>query len=163
MKAVLDSSALLVGKYPELDEMMTTPDVIRELKRKGMSPGLKSFVDVKVRIASPSEAAVRRVMEASTESGDSERLSETDLGLLALALDEDAILLTDDYSIQNLATMLGLCYRGVMFPEITKKVSWRYRCEGCGRRFDDYSEICSICGSKVRTYRKKEEEIEKKK
>jgi UPF0271 protein len=163
MRAVLDSSALLVGKYPELEEMMTTPEVIRELKRKGMSSELKSFVDVKVRIASPSEDARMRVVEASTESGDSERLSETDVGLLALALDKKAILLTDDYSMQNLASVLGLDYRGVMFPEITRKVSWRYRCEGCGKRYEEYAKTCPVCGSKVRTYRKKEEEIEKKK
>ncbi|MFQ6127952.1 MAG: NOB1 family endonuclease [Thermoplasmata archaeon] len=163
MKAVLDSSALLVGKYPEMDEMMTTPEVVKELKRKGMSAELQSFIDVRVRIASPSEKAVKKVMEASAESGDSERLSETDMGLLALALDENAILLTDDYSIQNLARLLGLGYSGVMFPEITRKVSWRYRCEGCGRRYENYSKTCPICGLKMRTYRKEEEEIEKKK
>lgn len=163
MRAVLDSSALLVGKYPELDEMMTTPEVVQELKRKGMSSELQSFIDVKVQIASPSEGAVKKVMEASARSGDSERLSETDVGLLALALDKKATLLTDDYSMQNLASALGLDYSGVMFPEITAKVSWSYRCKGCGKAFEEYSEICPVCGSKIRTYRKEEEEIEKKK
>lgn len=163
MRAVLDSSALLVGKYPELDEMMTTPEVIQELKRKGMSHELRSFIDVKVRISSPSEGAVKKVMEASLKSGDSERLSGTDVGLLALALDKKATLLTDDYSMQNLASVLGLDYRGVMFPEITTQVAWRYRCKGCGKRFEEYPESCPVCGSEVRTYRKGEEIIEKKK
>ncbi|MFQ6106341.1 MAG: NOB1 family endonuclease [Thermoplasmata archaeon] len=163
MKAVLDSSALLVGKYPDANEMLTTPEVVRELKRKGMSPELESFVDIKVRIASPSEEALRKVREASAESGDQERLSDTDKMLLALALDEKATLFTDDYSIQNLAKVLGLEYEGVMFPEITRKVSWRYRCQGCGKRFEDYSKTCPICGSDIRTYRETEEKIEKQK
>lgn len=163
MRAVLDSSALLVGKYPELDEMMTTPEVVQELKRKGMSSELQSFIDVKVQIVSPSEGTVKRVMEASMKSGDSERLSDADVGLLALALDKKAILLTDDYSMQNLASALGVDYSGVMFPEITTKVSWRYRCKGCGKAFEEYSKTCPVCGSEIRTYRKEEEEIEKKK
>ncbi len=163
MKAVLDSSALLVGRYPEMDEMLTTPDVIRELKRKGMTPELRSFIEVKVTVASPSKGGMEKVMEAALESGDSERLSPTDMGLLALALDEKATILTDDYSIQNLAMGLGIDYKGVMFPEITKRVSWRYRCVGCGSRYEDHSDVCEICGSKLRTYRKEEEVIEKQK
>lgn len=163
MKAVLDSSALLVGKYPEMDEMLTTPDVIRELEKKGMTSELRSFIEVKVRVASPSEEGMGRVMEASLESGDSERLSQTDTGLLALALDERATILTDDYSIQNLAMVLGIEYKGVMFPEITKRVSWRYRCVGCGRSYEDHSDVCEVCGSRLRTYRKEEENIEKQK
>jgi UPF0271 protein len=163
MKAVLDSSALLVGRYPEMDEMLTTPDVIRELKRKGMTPELRSFIEVKVTVASPSDGGMEKVMKASLESGDSERLSPTDMGLLALALDEKATILTDDYSIQNLAMVLGIDYKGVMFPEITKRVSWRYRCVGCGRRYEKHSEVCEVCGARLRTYRKDEQEIEKQK
>jgi UPF0271 protein len=163
MRAVLDSSALLIGKYPDIDEMYTTPDVIGELETKGMTFELRAFIDTKVGVVSPSREGIDRVMEASQMSGDSERLSPTDVGLLALALDEDAIILTDDYSIQNLAQVLGIEYRGVMFPEITKRVSWRYRCEGCGKRYEDHSEVCGVCGSKLRTYRKEEQEIEKRK
>lgn len=163
MKAVLDSSALLVGKYPEMDEMLTTPDVVRELKRKGMTPELRSFIEVKVTVASPSKGGMEKVMEAALESGDSERLSPTDMGLLALALDEKATILTDDYSIQNLAMVLGIDYKGVMFPEITKRVSWRYRCVGCGRRYENHSDVCGVCGSALRTYRQEEEVIEKQK
>ncbi len=143
--------------------MLTTPDVIRELKRKGMTLELRSFIEVKVTVASPSKGGMEKVMEAALESGDSERLSPTDMGLLALALDEKATILTDDYSIQNLAMGLGIDYKGVMFPEITKRVSWRYRCVGCGRRYEDHSDVCEICGSKLRTYRKEEEVIEKQK
>lgn len=160
---MLDSSALLVGRYPELGAMMTTPGVIQELERRGMSPELRSFIDVKVTVVSPSKEAIQRVVAESSRSGDRERLSDADVGLLALALEQDALILSDDYSIQNLAHVLGLQYRGVMFTEITKKVSWRYRCEGCGRRTEEFSENCPVCGSKMRTYRKEEEEIEKKK
>jgi UPF0271 protein len=163
MRAILDTSALLTGGYPEMEEMFTTPDVIRELEAKGMTFELRSFIDMKVGVVSPSREGIDRVMEASLVSGDSERLSPTDVGLLALALDEDAVLITDDYSMQNLAEILGIEYRGVMFPKITKRVSWRYRCEGCGRRYEEHSEVCDVCGARLRTYRKDELEIEKQK
>jgi len=59
----------------------------------------------------------------------------------------------DDYSIQNVATRLGVPYERVLERGIVEVVRWRYRCTGCGRFFDEPIKECPVCGSRVKTTR----------
>jgi UPF0271 protein len=86
-------------------------------------------------------------------TGDIERVSEADLEILSLALELRAILLTDDYSIQNIATKLGVEYKGISQEGIEKTIRWRNRCKGCGRYWEKMHESCPVCGSELKTTR----------
>jgi len=148
---VLDSSVLLSGKDLLLDDMYCTPEVLREVRSKGPTVQLMSMIETKVEVRSPSEEAMAKVSELAGKTGDVKRLSPTDIGVLALAVDLQATILTDDYSIQNVADEMGLAYRGLSFPNIQKKIEWGYRCKGCGRHFDEWKKECPVCGSEIRT------------
>ncbi len=152
VRRVLDTSALLTGRqFP--GELVTVPGVVRELRRHGMTPALEAVLDTQVRIASPVKDAEDRVAAAAEGTGDTHRLSPTDRELLALALELGAILVTDDYSIQNLCRVLGLAYEGVMEPGIRETWAWTYRCTGCGRTWPEWHEECPTCGSPLKTAR----------
>jgi UPF0271 protein len=71
--------------------------------------------------------------------------------VLALALELEAVVLTDDYSLQNLATYLGVPYRPVGLKGIKDLRRWRWRCLGCGKIFDKEMPDCPICGSKLKS------------
>ncbi len=88
-------------------------------------------------------------------TGDSRRLSETDIEVLALALELGYQIVTDDYSIQNLATVLGVPFRGLDQKGIGAVFEWEARCKGCGKRFPAAVKECDICGSETRTARKR--------
>jgi len=148
---VLDSSALLAGKDLLLEEMYCTPDVLREVKGKGPTIQLMSMIETRVKVQAPSNEALEKVVESAERTGDAKRLSPTDIGVLALALDLEATIVTDDYSIQNVANSIGLKYLGLSFPDIEKKIEWGYRCVGCGKRFEEPMEECPICGSRIKT------------
>ena len=75
-------------------------------------------------------------------------------GFPLVALDLGLPILTDDYSIQNLAEHMGIEHIAVGERGITRKVHWTYRCKGCGKYFDDKVEVCPICGSAVRSARR---------
>ena len=153
-RRVLDTSALMSGR-PFDGELFTTDDVLRELRRqKALTPQLEAFLAVKVRVVSSSKESLAAVREKAKSTGDAHRLSPTDLGLLAVASELGAILVTDDYSIQNLAEEAGLSYETVLERGITERVIWRYRCTGCGRRSEEWRDPCPICGAKVRTARR---------
>lgn len=151
VQRVLDTSALMSGRAFE-GKLVTTKDVLRELRRhKAMTPQLEAFLAVKVRIASPTPESVAAVRSQAGITGDAQRVSGTDAGLVALAVDFDAILVTDDYSMQNLAEALGVAFEPVVERGITRQVRWRYRCTGCGKRYEEWKDPCPVCGAKLRT------------
>lgn len=150
---VLDTSALMSGR-PFEGELFTTDEVLQELRRlKALTPQLTTFLDVKVRILSPSRESVAAMEAASEGTGDAHRLSPTDIGLLAVAADVGGTIVTDDYSIQNLAEVVGVAYEPVLQMAIKEVVRWQYRCSGCARPFESWTDPCPVCGSKLRTVR----------
>ena len=152
-RRVLDTSALMSGRA-FAGELFTTEDVLRELrKQEALTPQLDTFLAVKVRVVSPSKDAVASVRRQSEGTGDAHRLSPTDVRLLAVAKELDATIVTDDYSIQNLARDLGVTYEPILEPGITELVHWRYRCTGCGKAYETWVNPCPVCGAKVRTTR----------
>ncbi|NTW16943.1 MAG: nucleotide-binding protein, partial [Syntrophaceae bacterium] len=85
---------------------------------------------------------------AAKKTRDTCVISETDCDLLALALDLNAVLYTDDFAIQNVAGVLGV--RTIPINQRkAKRIHWKYRCSGCGRYFDHDGE-CLICGSIIK-------------
>ena len=153
VRRVLDTSALMSGR-PFEGDLFTTEDVLRELrKQEALTPQLETFLAVKVRVVSPSREAVAEVRRQSEGTGDAHRLSGTDIDLLAVASETGATIVTDDYSIQNLAVEIGLAYEPVLERGIREVVRWRYRCSGCGKSFERWMDPCPVCGAKVRTGR----------
>lgn len=153
---VLDSSVLYYGKDlpPEL-ELIISPGVASELRRHGMEDRLELLLATRVKVLSPSKRSLTRVMSESEASGDSRRLSSTDKEILALALDLGYQLVTDDYSVQNVAALLGLPCRGFDQKGISRTIAWESRCAGCGKRFAAGIKECDICGSPTKTTSKK--------
>ncbi len=152
MTRVLDASALLTGRqFP--GDLVTVPAVLRELRRHGLTPALEAFLDAKVRVLSPTPQALGQVKAASEATGDAPRLSPTDLELLALALETGATLVTDDYSIQNVARVLGIPVETVQERGISEVWHWTYRCRGCGTTWPEWHAECPTCGSPLKTAR----------
>ena len=151
MRYVLDTSALFSMQDLPPGEVFVTAGVIAEL-RKYEDPRLRFWEDL-LHVSSPSPASLDKVRKEASRTGDDARLSPTDMEVLALALDLKAELLTDDYSIQNLARVMGVRYRGVGMKEIKEVVRWKYRCTGCRKEWDENHPDCPICGSPLRSSR----------
>lgn len=148
---VLDTSAFMGGlQISGQGRLYTTPLVERELEGVEGSDLLRASG---LEVVEPPREAVERVWRAARGTGDDARLSDADVEVLALALDMGATILTDDYSIQNLASGLGVAFRGVAKRGIERELEWTYRCRGCGRYFDEDPGECPICGSGIRSAR----------
>ncbi len=153
---VLDTSVLYYGKdFPPGLELVISPGVANELDKDDMGTRLEMLFATRVRVSSPSERALRKVEEAAEGTGDSRRLSQTDREILALALDLGYELITDDYSIQNVAKVMGVPCRGLDQKGITEIFEWQAKCRGCGKIFSADVRVCDICGSETRTKRKR--------
>jgi len=153
---VLDTSVLYYGKdLPVGYECVITPGVVRELNKEEMGERIEMLLATKVRVLSPSDRSMQRVEKEAERTGDSRRLSETDEELLAVALDLGYELLSDDYSIQNLARVLGVPCRGMDQKGIAEVFEWQAKCKGCGKVFPADVRVCDVCGSGTKTRRKK--------
>lgn len=152
---VLDTSALLSGKEFPNGELYIPPSVLEEMRPGGrMRRKVDFYLEAGMKVQEPvpeSEAVVKR---KAAETGDEARISETDLEVLALALDLGATILTDDYSIQNLARNLGIQYYPLQMRGIKEAWTWDYVCSGCGRRYEKPAGNCPECGSKIKTRRR---------
>ena len=132
MKVVLDTSALFgLEQIPIGWEAYVTEGVLAELEKYNDRRAENLLPTIKVSQATSS--SLSKVKEAARGTGDSSRLSRTDLDVLALALELKAAVATDDYSIQNLASVLGIEFLPMSMKGITKVVRWNYLCTGCGK------------------------------
>jgi len=134
-------------------EAYITQGVLDELEKYGdrRADHLLSVL----KVSQATSRTVGTVLKAAKGTGDSARLSPVDVEVLALALELKASVVTDDYSIQNLAAVLGVEYIPVGLKGITRVIRWNYLCTGCGKVFKEEHPDCPICGSPLRTTRRK--------
>lgn len=156
MRLVLDATAIRSGMgISGQHEWFITPSVMDELKKGKTGKDLELLIDLSLKVACPTEESMGKVKRAAEVTGDISRLSDADVDVLALALELGAMILTDDYSIQNLARVLKIEYQPGTTTGIKEVFNWTYRCRGCGRKFSSEPEDCPICGSDIKVVRRK--------
>ena len=157
---IIDTSAILSGKPINLDndKMITTSSVYNELEPGGRDYQTLQFLMEKgLSINIPRQDSIDKIKTISNKTGDLDRLSEADMDVLALALDintagdKESIILTDDYSIQNVAHVLNIKFESISQQGITKRFIWNHRCVGCGKTFKEKLKVCPICGSPTKS------------
>ena len=150
---VLDTSAVIAGLAPGLvdAEQVTVSEVLEEARDLCSKLELETAVLAgKVKVVEPSKDSLAEIRTKVRDTGDV--VSETDIKLLALALglkDKKAELATDDYAIQNLASMLDIPYRRIVMPGIKEVLRWEFVCPACWRRYPPAVNKCSTCGSRL--------------
>lgn len=152
---------MIVGYNPLAvgDDQVTVPLVMDEL-RSDTTIWLRVAAAKEcgmLRIVEPDASFVNKVKEYSTEIGDVRNLSDADRQVLAVALQlkedgEVPIIISDDYSIQNVAARLGIEYHPLATFGIRYRFQWLLYCPACRRRFpQNYSsETCGFCGTQLK-------------
>ena len=158
---VLDTSAFLVGFDPfsVSEDQATVPKVKEEIRKNSMSwVRFKTAVENgKLKVKSPSEEYWNKVKASANRVGDSFFLSETDLQILALALELRAEgctpqIVTDDYSIQNVATQMGIDFVSLATFGIRRLLEWVRYCPACHKKYPaNYNSTeCAVCGTALK-------------
>ncbi|HDR74255.1 MAG TPA: NOB1 family endonuclease [Methanoculleus sp.] len=147
MIKVLDASAFFIDLHLA-GPLFTTPAVADEIKDLAAKCRFDACVAAGLTVAEGSAEALGRVLQAAERSGDAGVISDADAGILALALDLQATLVTDDFAVQNVAHRLGIAVQPILQRK-AKPRTWKYRCSGCGRYFG-HPGICEYCGAEIR-------------
>ncbi|NLL10274.1 MAG: nucleotide-binding protein [Methanomicrobiales archaeon] len=147
---ILDASAFFIA-FPVTEKVMTVPGVVSELKDIKGKARFEVLTSMGLVVSEPTLQSVKKVKEASIRSGDGSVLSQTDIEVIALALDVHGTICSDDFALQNTAQYLDI----QIHPLLQKKAEmrrWVFRCSGCGKYYDlmPVDMTCQICGLKVR-------------
>jgi len=147
MKYVLDASVFFSDLSLE-GELYTTPLILGELKDLRSKGRFEALAASGMIVTEPLPVDVGTVRDAASGSGDLTVISQADTEVLALAYSLGAILVTDDFAVQNVADRLGVA----VLPVAQRKAKPRrytFRCTGCGRYAKDPG-ICEVCGSELK-------------
>jgi len=127
---VLDTSALIEWPVSEISGSFIVPSQYSELGR--ISPERLEMIDsIGVIQAIPGDESMKVAREGAIGTGDMSGLSNVDLSLIALAREKSAVLVTDDYRMQNVASHIGIEWRSIQEPGISEGWKWELRCLGC--------------------------------
>jgi endoribonuclease Nob1 len=155
---VLDTSAFVAGFDPFSlsEQQVTVPLVEEEIKRNAMIRfRFETAMETgKIQIMVASQVSQNNVKSCANKVGDSFKLSNADLQILALASDlKDSgfipQIMTDDYSIQNVATQLGIEFSALITFGIKRIIEWIRYCPACHKEYsvDSKFKECQVCGS----------------
>jgi len=158
---VLDTSAFVAGFNPSAVDydMYSVPEVERELVKAGLLIiRFQAAVEAgKLKVQTPDAYHVEAVRKASKETGDILYLSEADILVLALAaqLKDEGLtptVVTDDYSMQNVAAKIGVNFTSLATFGIRYHLQWLIYCPACRRKYPtDYKQKdCEVCGTRLK-------------
>lgn len=154
---VLDAAALILGFTETREErLLTCREVLREVRYGGAAPfRAAAAAEAGVEVREPGEKFLEVVEKTAREAGEP-GLSEADLKLLALALElreegADVSVATSDYSVQNLASILGLRVEPILHRGISREVLWEAYCPSCGWSGEGgVGAPCPRCGARLK-------------
>ena len=143
---VLDAGAIISGVMP--GDSLTSSLVKEEVLSRDAQWNLESLLSKGLSIKDPEDEYIAKVDSDAKRSGDDSRISRADVSILALSLERKATLVTDDYSIQNVAKRLGITFLPVQQKGITAEWEWYWLCRKCKAKMDGPGE-CLICGGEA--------------
>jgi len=163
MLYLLDSSAVLNDfgfEFSPEHKYVTTSLAVSEFKDLRSRHLMENALQQKLLSIEESCKECQESINETTSKKGFNKLSKTDLSLLALALDlkkqgKKFILITDDYSIQNFAKILEIPFESAMRGEISKTIAFSLSCPSCGKTFPASSkqQKCPVCGSNLKRKR----------
>ena len=151
---VLDSTAFYAGiPYQGSGRYYTTYLVLEEVKHHNVG---SSFIQTRVMVTEPTAGSVNKVKTTAAMTGDMGALSQTDISLLALALDlkgsdGGANLISDDFAVRNVAEVLAIPLAPTsMKGGEWKNITWKIYCRGCGKTYTNPKlTVCPVCGTQL--------------
>lgn len=157
MKAyIIDANGIMAGIDFSISGLQfTTKEVARELKDGNSRRILDWMISSgKLMVEDANITYVDKVMRVAMDTGDYSKLSEADISILALALElrdkgYEPIIVSDDYSIQNLSSYFSIRFIPVQKKPVKWRITWVYRCKECGLILDEWRETCPVCGGKL--------------
>jgi UPF0271 protein len=149
---ILDASAFYAGvPFRTSEDCFTTSlvyDEIKHIKKNHDALGTL-FETNRLKIREPGLESTKRAINASKETGDFPQLSKQDISIIALCIEMNGQIISDDFAISNVAKNLGLEILPIMTKGIKDVGKWIHYCPGCRTNHSSGTE-CPACGTPLK-------------
>ena len=149
---ILDASAFYAGvPFRTSEDCFTTSLVYYEIKHiKKNHDALGTLLETnRLKIREPDSESTKRAINASKETGDFPQLSKQDISIIALCIETNGQIISDDFAISNVAKNLGLEIIPIMTKGIKDVGKWVHYCPGCRTNHSSGTE-CPACGTPLK-------------
>ena len=149
----LDAGAFYAGiPFLSSGTHCTTQAVFEEVRHIKKSYGaIEALLDAgSLQVIDPDKNSMKKAWCAAKKTGDYQKLSQADISIIALALQLETTLLTEDYAVANVATALKIPVESSSSKGIKETRKWIAYCSGCGRAFEPDAKECRLCGNKLK-------------
>ncbi len=146
---ILDSTAFYAGLHFKGIEILTTPEVISEIKH------LKRIYEIldililnsTIKVLKPSDHYINKARDLAMKSNELDKLSATDISIIALALELNYEVITDDYAITNILKKNSMKVNNLIY-KMRKVGKWIRYCKYCKTSYNN-TNICQCCGNRL--------------
>ena len=155
---VLDASAFYAGiPFLAPGRYYTTEAVFEEVKHiKSSHAAIEALLDSgSLQVVDAGRLNNDKAAVAARKTGDHVRLSQADLSVIALALELEKTLVTDDYAAANVASFLKIPVKSTSTKGIKEQRRWITYCSACSRTFGSNATECPLCGNRLKRKYKK--------
>ncbi len=146
---ILDASAFYAGvPFRSSDDYYTTSlayDEIKHIKRN--HDVLVTLLETnRLKIREPDKKSTEAAIKAAKDTGDFPQLSKQDISIIALCIEMNGEIISDDFAISNVAKNIGLKISPIMTQGIKDVGKWVHYCPGCRTNHTTLKE-CPVCGT----------------
>ncbi len=149
---ILDASAFYAGvPFRSSSDCYTTSLVYDEIKHiKKNHDALGTLLETnRLKIREPDPESTKAAADAAKNTGDYPQLSKQDLSIIALCIELDGEIISDDFAISNVAKNLGLKISPIMTQGIKDVGKWVHYCPGCRTNHKSGKE-CPMCATPLK-------------
>ena len=123
-------------------------DEIKHIKKN--HDALQILIDSnRLLVRQPQVDFQERVEKCAHETGDIHSLSKQDISCIALSLELNTELISDDFAVLNVSNKLGINTIPLMTNGIKVVGKWIFYCPACKKDFSD-EKNCLLCGNKLK-------------
>ena len=149
---ILDASAFYAGvPFRTSNDCYTTTLVYDEIKHiKKNHDALGTLLETnRLKIREPDQKSINAAVQAAKNTGDYPQLSKQDMSIIALCIETQGEIITDDFAISNVAKNIGLKISPIMTKGIKDVGKWIHYCPGCRTNHPNGVE-CPICATPLK-------------
>ncbi|MFX0049828.1 MAG: NOB1 family endonuclease [Candidatus Hermodarchaeota archaeon] len=156
---VLDATAFIGLNFPILMEpktfpnasFFTTPSVASELKDFRSKMNLEAMKESGLlQFNTPIPEIQHKITNKIKMIDPQSTLSRVDIDILTITLQLKGILITNDFTIQNMAHFLKIPIKSIDGKKITNLRMWQLKCKSCGKNAEIYFQTCPHCGGQLK-------------